>query len=329
MNTALGELTEVVSRQGAVLVAVREQVAKVIVGQTVLVDRLLAALLARGHLLVEGVPGLAKTRTINALAQAVDLEFRRIQFTPDLLPSDLTGTTIYRPQDGRFETRKGPVFSNLVLADEVNRAPAKVQSALLEAMAERQVTLGDGTHQLPKPFAVMATQNPIEQEGTYQLPEAQLDRFLLHVHVDYPSLEEERQIVDSVIMPTASAIEPVASAAELEQLSALLPQIYVDERVRDYMVDLVFATRDPKAYKVRDLEGLLEYGASPRASIGLGLAARAQAILARRAYVTPDDVKSMAGDVLRHRMVLSYEARAEGVSADEIVGRILSAVPVP
>ena len=329
MNTALGELTEVVSRQGAVLVAVREQVAKVIVGQTVLVDRLLAALLARGHLLVEGVPGLAKTRTINALAQAVALDFRRIQFTPDLLPSDLTGTTIYRPQDGRFETRKGPVFSNLVLADEVNRAPAKVQSALLEAMAERQVTLGDGTHPLPKPFAVMATQNPIEQEGTYQLPEAQLDRFLLHVHVDYPSLEEERQIVDSVIMPTASAIEPVASAAELEQLSALLPQIYVDERVRDYMVDLVFATRDPKAYKVRDLEGLLEYGASPRASIGLGLAARAQAILARRAYVTPDDVKSMAGDVLRHRLVLSYEARAEGVSADEIVGRILSAVPVP
>ena len=204
-----------------------------------------------------------------------------------------------------------------------------MQSALLEAMAERQVTLGDGTHPLPKPFAVMATQNPIEQEGTYQLPEAQLDRFLLHVHVDYPSLEEERQIVDSVIMPTASAIEPVASAAELEQLSALLPQIYVDERVRDYMVDLVFATRDPKAYKVRDLEGLLEYGASPRASIGLGLAARAQAILARRAYVTPDDVKSMAGDVLRHRLVLSYEARAEGVSADEIVGRILSAVPVP
>ena len=255
MNTALGELTEVVSRQGAVLVAVREQVAKVIVGQTVLVDRLLAALLARGHLLVEGVPGLAKTRTINALAQAVALDFRRIQFTPDLLPSDLTGTTIYRPQDGRFETRKGPVFSNLVLADEVNRAPAKVQSALLEAMAERQVTLGDGTHPLPKPFAVMATQNPIEQEGTYQLPEAQLDRFLLHVHVDYPSLEEERQIVDSVIMPTASAIEPVASAAELEQLSALLPQIYVDERVRDYMVDLVFATRDPKAYKVRDLRG--------------------------------------------------------------------------
>ncbi len=329
MNAALGELTEVVSRQGAVLVAIREQVAKSIVGQTVLVDRLLAALLARGHLLVEGVPGLAKTRTINALAQAVALDFKRIQFTPDLLPSDLTGTTIYRPQDGQFETRKGPVFANLVLADEVNRAPAKVQSALLEAMAERQVTLGNGTHELQRPFAVMATQNPIEQEGTYQLPEAQLDRFLLHVYVDYPSIEEERRIVDAVITPTSSAVEPVASAQELEKLSDLLPQIYVDDRVRDYMVDLVFATRDPKAFKVRDLDGLLEYGASPRASIGLGLASRAQAILARRAYVTPDDVKTMASDVLRHRMVLSYEARAEGVSADEIVNRILAAVPVP
>ena len=329
MNAALGELTEVVSRQGAVLVAIREQVAKSIVGQTVLVDRLLASLLARGHLLVEGVPGLAKTRTINALAQAVSLEFKRIQFTPDLLPSDLTGTTIYRPQDGQFETRKGPVFANLVLADEVNRAPAKVQSALLEAMAERQVTLGNGTHMLPRPFAVMATQNPIEQEGTYQLPEAQLDRFLLHVYVDYPSIEEERQIVDAVITPTSTAIEPVASAEELEKLSDLLPQIYVDDRVRDYMVDLVFATREPKAFKVRDLDGLLEYGASPRASIGLGLASRAQAILARRAYVTPDDVKNMASDVLRHRMVLSYEARAEGVSANEIVDRILAAVPVP
>ncbi len=329
MNAALGELTEVVARQGAILVSIREQVAKSIVGQTVLVDRLLAALMARGHLLVEGVPGLAKTRTINALAQAVDLQFRRIQFTPDLLPSDLTGTTIYRPADGRFETRKGPVFANLVLADEVNRAPAKVQSALLEAMAERQVTLGDGTHQLPAPFAVMATQNPIEQEGTYQLPEAQLDRFLLHVNVGYPSIEEERRIVDAVISPTATAIEPVATAADLEGLSDLLPRIYVDERVRDYMVDLVFATRDPKAFKVRDLDGLLEYGASPRASIGLGLAARAQAILARRAYVTPDDVKGMAADVLRHRMVLSYEARAEGVSADQIVTRILAAVPVP
>ncbi len=329
MNAALGELTEVVARQGAILVSIREQVAKSIVGQTVLVDRLLAALMARGHLLVEGVPGLAKTRTINALAQAVDLQFRRIQFTPDLLPSDLTGTTIYRPSDGRFETRKGPVFANLVLADEVNRAPAKVQSALLEAMAERQVTLGDGTHQLPAPFTVMATQNPIEQEGTYQLPEAQLDRFLLHVNVDYPSIEEERRIVDAVISPVASAIEPVASAEDLEGLSDLLPRIYVDERVRDYMVDLVFATRDPKAFKVRDLDGLLEYGASPRASIGLGLAARAQAILARRAYVTPDDVKGMAADVLRHRMVLSYEARAEGVSADQIVTRILAAVPVP
>jgi MoxR-like ATPase len=329
VNAALGELTEVVARQGAVLVSIREQIAKSIVGQTLLVDRLLAALMARGHLLVEGVPGLAKTRTINALAQAVDLQFRRIQFTPDLLPSDLTGTTIYRPGDGRFETRKGPVFANLVLADEVNRAPAKVQSALLEAMAEGQVTLGDGTHRLPAPFTVMATQNPIEQEGTYQLPEAQLDRFLLHVNVGYPSIEEERLIVDAVISPSASAIEPVAAAADLEGLSDLLPRIYVDERVRNYMVDLVFATRDPKAFKVRDLDGLLEYGASPRASIGLGLASRAQAILARRAYVTPDDVKGMAADVLRHRMVLSYEARAEGVSADQIVTRILAAVPVP
>jgi MoxR-like ATPase len=329
VNAALGELTEVVARQGAVLVAIREQVAKSIVGQTQLVDRLLAALIARGHLLVEGVPGLAKTRTINALAEAVDLQFRRIQFTPDLLPSDLTGTTMYRPHDGQFETRKGPIFANLVLADEINRAPAKVQSALLEAMAEGQVTLGDGSHELPRPFTVMATQNPIEQEGTYQLPEAQLDRFLLHINVDYPSLEEERQIVDAVISPNSNPITPVAGAADLEGLSALVPRIYVDERVRNYMVDLVFASRDPKTYKVRDLEGLLEYGASPRASIGLGLASRAQAILARRAYVTPDDVKAIAGDVLRHRLVLSYEARAEGVSAQQIVDRILAAVPVP
>jgi MoxR-like ATPase len=329
VNAALGELTEIVAREGAVLVAIREQVSKRIIGQTTLVDRLLSALLTRGHLLVEGVPGLAKTRAISALADALDLKFRRIQFTPDLLPSDLTGTTIYRPSDGAFETRKGPVFANLVLADEINRAPAKVQSALLEAMAENQVTLADGTHQLPRPFAVMATQNPIEQEGTYHLPEAQLDRFLLHINVGYPSLEEERQIVDAVITPTASPIEAVAGAADLERLADLTPRIYVDERVRDYMVDLVFATRDPKAFKVRDLDGLLEYGASPRASIGLGLAARAQAILARRAYVTPDDVKALAGDVLRHRLVLSYEARAEGVSADEIVARILAAVPVP
>jgi MoxR-like ATPase len=329
MEAAMNERTEAVAREGAQLVAIRAEVAKEVVGQKQLVDRILVALIVRGHLLVEGVPGLAKTRTVNAIGRALDLDFRRIQFTPDLLPSDLTGTTIYQPSTQQFSTRKGPLFANLILADEVNRAPAKVQAALLEAMGERQITLGDGTHQLPNPFVVMATQNPIEQEGTYHLPEAQLDRFLLHVEVGYPSIEEEREVVDRVIGADDVHAQPVADAAALARLNALVPEIYVDRRVRDYMVDLVFATRRPKDYGIADLEGLLEYGASPRASIGLGLAARGQAILQRRAYVTPDDVKDLAADVLRHRMVLSYEARAEDVCPDDVVRRVLDAVPVP
>jgi MoxR-like ATPase len=329
MDTAMNERSEAVAREGAQLLAIRNEVAKEVVGQTQLVDRILIALIVRGHVLVEGVPGLAKTRTVNAVARALDLDFRRIQFTPDLLPSDLTGTTIYQPSTQQFSTRKGPLFANLILADEVNRAPAKVQAALLEAMGERQITLGDGTHQLPDPFVVMATQNPIEQEGTYHLPEAQLDRFLLHVEVGYPTIEEEREVVDRVIGADDVRAEGVADAAALGRLNALVPQIYVDRRVRDYMVDLVFATRRPKDYGIADLEGLLEYGASPRASIGLGLAVRGQAILQRRAYVTPDDVKDLAANVLRHRLVLSYEARAEDVSPDDIVRRVLDAVPVP
>lgn len=329
MEVPLTELTETIEREGATLLHLREQVAREVIGQEDLVNRILVGLVAQGHILLEGVPGLAKTRTVKAVSKALKLDFRRIQFTPDLLPSDVTGTMIYQPQTGQFTVRKGPVFANLVLADEINRAPAKVQSSLLEAMEERQVTLGDGTHQLPDPFIVLATQNPIEQEGTYHLPEAQLDRFLLHVMLGYPTVEEERQIVDLVIQPDPPQAQAVVDHASLLRLRNLLPRVYMDERVRNYTVDLVHASRRPKDFGVKDLTGLLEYGASPRASIALGLACRAQALLARRAYVTPDDIKELAPDVLRHRLVLSYEARAEEVDADEVVRRILSAVPVP
>ena len=329
VDAPLDELTEIVQREGATLLTLREQVAREVVGQQHLVDRILIGLIAQGHLLLEGVPGLAKTRTVKATSKALKLDFQRIQFTPDLLPSDITGTMIYQPQTGQFTVRQGPIFANLVLADEINRAPAKVQSALLEAMEERQVTLGDGTHRLPTPFIVLATQNPIEQEGTYPLPEAQLDRFLLHVMLDYPTVDEERKIVDLVIQSDPPQAQPTVETAALMRLRALLPKVYMDERVRNYTVDLVHASRRPTEYKVKGLEGLLEYGASPRASIALGLACRAQALLSRRAYVTPDDVKELAPDILRHRMVLSYEARAEAVDGDEVVRRILAAVPVP
>jgi MoxR-like ATPase len=294
-----------------------------------LVDRLLVGILAGGHVLLEGVPGLAKTLSVKTLAQAIAASFRRIQFTPDLLPADLIGTLIYSPRDGTFTTRKGPIFAQIILADEINRAPAKVQSALLEAMQEHQVTIGDETHPLPDPFLVLATQNPIEQEGTYPLPEAQVDRFMLKLRIGYPTREEERQILDRMaVTRNAKGVAPVASTADILAARDLVDQIYIDDKIKEYVVNLVFATREPAAYQL-DLGPLIEYGASPRATLALTLAAKAYAFLQGRGYVTPQDVKSIGPDVLRHRVIVSYEAEAEEVDADEVVKRVFDGVPVP
>ncbi|HEY4188040.1 MAG TPA: MoxR family ATPase [Polyangia bacterium] len=318
-----------IHEQGHWVEAVRHQLAQVIVGQTALVDRLLVALLAGGHVLLEGVPGLAKTLSLKTLAGAVGGTFQRIQFTPDMLPADVVGTLIYNPQRGTFETKRGPVFANLVLADEINRAPAKVQSALLEAMQERQVTLGTETHALPSPFLVMATQNPIEQEGTYPLPEAQVDRFLLKVNVGYPTPDEELQILET--MATSAPRLDVRTAVSLDEILAarrLVDTIYVDERIKRYIVSLVVATRDPRALGM-SLDGLIRYGASPRATIGITQAAKAWAFLHGRGYLTPQDVKAIAADVLRHRVAVTYEAEAERVTAESIVATILDHVAIP
>lgn len=308
---------------------VLDEVSKVVVGQRSLVHRLLTGLLTNGHVLLEGVPGLAKTLTVRTLASCIDTGFQRLQFTPDLLPADLIGTLIYNQKDGEFTTKLGPIFSNLILADEINRAPAKVQSALLEAMQERQVTIGENTYKLPDPFLVLATQNPIEQEGTYQLPEAQLDRFMLKVHVGYPSKAEERSILES--MSTSSPRLEVQKIVDPEQIiraRGIVNQIYVDDRVKDYIVDIVWATRDPGSYRL-NLDGMIRYGASPRATIFLTLAAKAQAFLAGRGYVTPQDIKSIGLDVLRHRVGISYEAEAESVTSEMIVEKIFAGIPVP
>lgn len=306
-----------------------DEVSKVVVGQRQLVNRLVTGLLTNGHVLLEGVPGLAKTLTVRTLASTIHTGFQRLQFTPDLLPADLIGTLIYSQKDGEFSTKLGPIFSNLILADEINRAPAKVQSALLEAMQERQVTIGEQTFRLPDPFLVLATQNPIEQEGTYQLPEAQLDRFMLKVHVGYPTKEEERSILDA--MSTSAPrleVQAVVQPEEIIRARGIVNQIYVDERVKDYIVDLVWATRDPAAYNLK-LDGLIRYGASPRATIFLTLAAKAQAFLAGRAYVTPQDVKSIGYDVLRHRIGVSYEAEAESITSEKIIEQIFAGLRVP
>ena len=307
----------------------RDELSASIVGQSALVERLLIALLADGHLLVEGAPGLAKTTAVKALAARVEADFQRVQFTPDLLPSDLTGTDIWRQQDGRFEFQPGPLFHNLLLADEINRAPAKVQSALLEAMGERQITVGGKTYALPQLFLVMATQNPIEQEGTYPLPEAQTDRFLMKVSVDYPSQTEERQILDRALTREIPTITPVLDPAGLARAQTAAGQVHMDERIKDYCVALVRATRDTKAAGISTLDGLIELGASPRASIALAQASRAQAFLEGRGFVTPQDVKTVAPDVLRHRVVASYEAEAENVDSDALVARLLEHVAVP
>ena len=294
-----------------------------------MIDRILVGLLTGGHVLLEGVPGLAKTLTVRTLCDAIHAKFARIQFTPDLLPADLVGTVVYNQMKGEFTSKLGPVFANLVLADEINRAPAKVQSALLEGMQERQVTIGDKTYPLPSPFVVMATQNPIEQEGTYPLPEAQIDRFMLMIKVGYPTRDEERKIMDRMTAPEMVHIEPVVTPAELLDASKVVKQVYVDEKVKEYIVEVVFATREPAKHGLKDLAPLVEFGASPRASIALNLAARAHAFLRHRGYVTPEDVKAVGPDVLRHRLVLTYEADAEEVTSEDVVKRVFEVVEVP
>jgi len=329
MNPDIRAVSDEVQRQSAFVDALVAETGKVIVGQKYLVERALIGLLTGGHVLVEGVPGLAKTLAVKTLADAVDCAFSRVQFTPDLLPADVVGTQVYDPRSQTFSVKKGPVFANVVLADEINRAPAKVQSALLEAMQERQVTIGDQTFPLPAPFIVLATQNPIEQEGTYPLPEAQVDRFMLKVKVGYPTREEERIILDRMATPTPPRAGKVCGQADLAAASAVVHRLYMDEKVKDYVVNLVFATRDPKGHGLADLVPLVEYGASPRATIFLALAARAHAFLRRRAFVTPEDVKAVAYDVLRHRITLTYEAEAEEVTPEKVVSRVLDRIEVP
>jgi len=329
MTISTEALTEEVKTAGTWISAVQNEISRVVVGQKYLVDRLLIGLLANGHVLLEGVPGLAKTLTVRTLAGCIQTGFRRLQFTPDLLPADIVGTLIYNPRDGDFRPKLGPIFSNLILADEINRAPAKVQSALLEAMQERQVTIGEQSYLLPDPFLVLATQNPLEQEGTYQLPEAQLDRFMLKLNVDYPSKTEERQILD--LMGTSApnfSVQGVAAPEMIIRARDVVNRIFIDDRVKDYIVDLIWATRRPGDYQL-GMDGLVRYGASPRATIYLTLAARAHAFIEGRGYVTPHDVKSIGPDVLRHRIIVSYEAEAEEVTSDTIVQRIFAGLPVP
>jgi len=328
-NAGIQAINEAVRQNSAWVHPLRHEIGRVIVGQQHLVDRLIVGLICNGHILLEGVPGLAKTLALKTLAGAVGLGFSRLQFTPDMLPADIVGTMIYNPRDGSFSTKHGPVFANLVLADEINRAPAKVQSALLEAMQERQVTLGDESHRLPDPFLVMATQNPLEQEGTYPLPEAQVDRFMLKVLVKYPNRSEERAILDTMAVAEPSFdVQPVVTAEDIVQARRIVSSIYVDEKVKDYIVDVVLATRDPQPYGI-DLNGYVQCGASPRATISLTLAGRAIAFLQGRGYVTPQDVKDVAYDVLRHRIMVSYEAEAENITSENIIAGILEGMPVP
>ena len=328
MSTDIAKTTDLLKEQSQTIEKLRQEVTKVIVGQEKLLDRMLIAKITGGHILLEGVPGLAKTTAVKSLADSVGILFQRISFTPDLLPADVIGTMIYNPKEGTFAPRKGPVFTNILLADEINRAPAKVQSALLESMQEHQVTIGDTTYPLPSPFMVMATQNPIEQEGTYPLPEAQVDRFMLKCKVDYPSKDDERRIMNRFTRDQAIEIEAVMSAEQIATMRSILDQVYCDEKVGDYILDIVFATRKPSDYKV-DIDHQIEYGASPRATLYLNLAARANAMLNGRAYATPQDVKEIAHDVLRHRVILTYEAEAEDVTSEDVITHLLSELPVP
>ena len=329
MQVDVHQIKDQVAQQAELVERLAAEMAKVIVGQTEMIQRLMVGLLTGGHILLEGVPGLAKTTAIKALADALATKFRRIQFTPDLLPADLVGTMIYLPAEGRFKTRKGPIFANFVLADEINRAPSKVQSALLEAMQERQVTIGDETFPLEGLFLVMATQNPIEQEGTYPLPEAQVDRFMLKVKIGYPETSEERKVLDMALDGSGRSVRPVLTPEEIVAMQEVTKLIYVDDQLKDYILDLVHATREPASYRMKNLAPLIDYGASPRASIYLGLAARAMAFLRGRGYVTPQDVKDIAYDVLRHRVILTYEAEAEQTTTEDVIKTILGTVPVP
>ena len=322
-------ITDVIKEESGVLSNLSNEMGKVIVGQKHLIERLLIGILANGHILLEGVPGLAKTLSVMTLAKAIQVKYQRLQFTPDLLPADLIGTLIYNPRSGEFTTKKGPIFSNIILADEINRAPAKVQSALLEAMQEKQVTIGDETFKLENPFLVLATQNPIEQEGTYPLPEAQVDRFMLKLNVDYPSKSEEREILDRMALTdTSIKVDSVIKPGDIKRLRTVVDQIYVDDKIKDYIVDLVMATRDPRKYGLK-LGEFIEYGASPRATIYLAIASKAYAFLKGRGYVTPQDVKSIGMDVLRHRVIITYEAEAEEMTAEKVIQNIFDNIEVP
>lgn len=323
------ELNERIERQSAFVINLTKGMDQVIVGQKHLIESLLIGLLSDGHVLLEGVPGLAKTLAIKTLASLIDADYSRIQFTPDLLPADVIGTMVYSQKEESFQAKKGPVFANFVLADEINRAPAKVQSALLEAMQERQVTIGKETFKLPEPFLVLATQNPIEQEGTYPLPEAQVDRFMLKVVIDYPKLEEEKLIIRQNINGEKLEVKPIMKAEEIIEARKVVRQVYLDEKIEKYIVDIVFATRYPEKYDLKELKDMIGFGGSPRASINLALAARSYAFIKRRGYVIPEDVRAVAHDVLRHRIGLTYEAEASNITADEIISKILNKVEVP
>jgi len=322
-------INEMIKKESAFVEILTGEVGKIIVGQRHMIDRLLIGLLSNGHILLEGVPGLAKTLAIKTLAGAISARFQRIQFTPDLLPADLIGTMIYNQKDGKFVTRKGPIFANFILADEINRAPAKVQSALLEAMQERQITIGEETFKLEEPFLVLATQNPIEQEGTYPLPEAQVDRFMLKVKIGYPSRAEELQIMKQNVDGTQKPMKPVVSPKDILAAREVVKQVYMDEKIERYILDIVFATREPKTFKLDKLVPLISYGASPRATINLALAAKAHAFIKRRGYVIPEDVRSIAMDVMRHRVAVTYEAEAEEITPESVVQEILNHVEVP
>jgi MoxR-like ATPase len=328
MDPQIAVINDRIKDESAFVDDLMNEIGKIIVGQRYMVERLVIGLLGNGHVLLEGVPGLAKTLTVKTLAQALQARFHRLQFTPDLLPADLIGTMIYSQKDGTFSVKKGPIFANFILADEINRAPAKVQSALLEAMQERQVTIGDTTFQLDQPFLVLATQNPIEQEGTYPLPEAQVDRFMLKLKVSYPNKQEERQIMDRVSTDSMGQVRAIISPERILRAQKVVTQIYMDEKIKEYIVNIVFATRDPASYGL-DIKNLIAYGASPRASVYLALASRAHAFLRGRGYVTPEDVKAIGMDVLRHRVIATYEAEAESVTSEDLVKRIFDFVEVP
>lgn len=327
-KSTIEQLKEKIEEKHLLVNSIKNEVGKMLVGQRELVDGLLIGLFTKGHILIEGVPGLAKTSAVKALADTVQADFKRIQFTPDLLPADLIGTEVYRPKTGEFTIKKGPIFHNIILADEINRAPSKVQSALLEAMQERQVTIGESTFPLADPFLVLATQNPIEQEGTYPLPEAQVDRFMLKLIINYPDKTEEKEIMKRVGFEDAAEVRQVIAPKQLDEIVSLIKSIYVDEKLKDYIVDIVFATRNPKDYQI-DIANYIQFGASPRATIFLSLVARAYAFLQGRAYVTPQDVKTIAPNVLRHRIILTYEAEAEDITSDQIIGHIFDSVEVP